>query len=160
MDDVVADFQKYATTLLGKKQTGEKWPQSDWLRLRENERLYRDLEKTKEADELVTYCRQFVTKNNYELMFLTAVPKGNDFYWSFYDKVLWGQKYFSDIPVMFGPYSTDKHVHCRTGDILVDDRSTNINEWRAAGGLAVQHKHGDLENTIKQLENIFKGETK
>ena len=154
MDDVTADFKAYAKRLLGKTQENERWPHEDWIKLRENPRLYRDLEPTPEASALVEYCRYLRDNNGFELKFLSAVPKGNDFHWAFYDKVVWAQKYFPDIPVMFGPFSKDKHVHCQAGDILIDDRTSNCDEWRAAGGFAVQHR-GDLNKTLLTLSQIL-----
>jgi len=154
MDDVVADFKAYARQALGKTQNGEKWPHEDWIRLRDNPRLYRDLEPTAEAAALIEHCRQLRDHHGLDLMFLTAVPKGNDVHWAFYDKVLWAQKYFPDIPVMFGPFSQDKHMHCQPGDILIDDRTSNCQEWQQAGGIAIQHR-GDLVKTIQSLTTIL-----
>ena len=159
MDDVTADFKAYANKTLGKKQDGEKWPYEDWIKLRDNPRLYRDLEPTPEAPALVEYCRYLRDNCGFKLMFLTAVPKGNDIHWAFYDKVLWAQRYFPDIPVMFGPFSKDKHVHCNAEDqdILIDDRTSNCEEWRQAGGFAVQHR-GDLVQTIETLSQLLNKE--
>ena len=156
MDDVIADFRGYATKLLGKVQEGEKWSHEDWIKLRSNERIYRDLDKTTEADELIQFCTEFCNTNSYRMLFLTAVPKGNDVRWAFYDKVLWAQKHYPDIPVMFGPFSKDKQVHCNHGDILIDDRPSNIKEWKESGGIAIQHDYGNVELTIEQLKLIRK----
>jgi hypothetical protein len=54
---------------------------------------------------------------------------------------------------MFGPYSKDKHQHCRPGDILIDDRSSNIEEWQAAGGIAIHHKN--IDTTLQELSKLF-----
>jgi 5'(3')-deoxyribonucleotidase len=86
-------------------------------------------------------------------MFLTAVPKGNDVKWAFYDKVNWATTHYPDIPVMFGPYSHDKHVHCKLGDVLIDDRTSNCEEWRHAGGVAIQHR-GDLDKTLTEIDKL------
>jgi 5'(3')-deoxyribonucleotidase len=86
-------------------------------------------------------------------MFLTAVPKGNDVPWAFYDKVVWVQNYFPDIPVMFGPFSKDKWQHCKPGDILIDDRKSNIAEWQAAGGRPILHE-GNIKSTLAALDYI------
>jgi 5'(3')-deoxyribonucleotidase len=121
--------------------------------LASNARLYRDLVKTSYADELVFQCSKLAKQHNYELKFLTAVPKGNDVPWAFYDKVVWCQNYFPGIPVMFGPFSKDKHVHCCPGDILIDDRKSNIEEWRSSGGLGILHT--DFADTMTQLNHLI-----
>jgi hypothetical protein len=153
MDGVVADFDGYAEVLFGKRPVGERWPKEDWEKLRDQTRLYRDLPKTQEADLLVDACRKFAKDRRVDLFFLTAIPKGNDMHWAFYDKVIWAQIHYPDIPVMFGPYSHDKHLHCTPGDILIDDRTSNINEWTAAGGNGILHK-GDLNKTLSQLNTL------
>ena len=151
MDGVVADFDEYAARTLGVPPSDGIYPDEVWYKLASNQRLYRDLKKTTYADELVAYCKKLCREKQYRLLFLTAIPKGNDVPWAFYDKVIWAQIWFADIPVMFGPYSQDKHVHCKPGDILIDDRESNINEWRIAGGIGILHKY-DVTSTIEQLK--------
>jgi len=153
MDDVIADFKAYAVGVLRKKQDDERWEYPEWVRLRDNPRLYRDLDKTPEADIIVEACKKRCQNNGWNLMFLTAVPKGNDVKWAFYDKVHWAATHYPNIPVMFGPYSHDKHVHCKLGDVLIDDRTSNCEEWRRAGGIAIQHR-GDVEKTLIEISNL------
>ena len=153
MDGVVADFDEYAARTLGIPPSQGIYPNEVWYKLATNSRLYRDLIKTPYADELVFQCSIIAKQQGYELKFLTAVPKGNDVPWAFYDKVLWAQKYFPGIPVMFGPFSKDKYVHCQPGDILIDDRTSNIEEWRVAGGLGILHK--DFNDTLAQLSKLY-----
>jgi hypothetical protein len=73
------------------------------------------------------------------LAFLTAIPDNNSVPYAIYDKVTWADTHFPGIPVFFGPYSSDKQVHCRFNDILIDDRKSNCEEWRSAGGIAHQY---------------------
>lgn len=154
MDDVVADFQRYASEKLSTMtQLGDRWSEKQWKILTENPRLYRDLEKTKDADRLVEFCARFCLERGLELMFLTAVPKDNDVHWAFYDKVLWARERFPDIAVMFGPFSRDKHTHCQSNDILIDDRRSNIDQWISAGGIGILYQ-GDVSKIIKALENL------
>jgi 5'(3')-deoxyribonucleotidase len=151
MDGVVADFNGYASEILNKQQlVHDRWPDEEWNVLKENPRLYRNLKKTKEADTIVAFCKKYCEERQYQLLFLTAVPKANDVPWAFYDKVLWVQEYYPDIPVMFGPYSKDKHTHCILGDILIDDRTSNITEWINAGGIGLLYK-----NNFDVLKNIL-----
>jgi 5'(3')-deoxyribonucleotidase len=153
MDGVVADFDEYAARTLGVPPSQGIYPDEIWYNLASNARLYRDLIKTEYADQLVEECRDLASTKNYEILFLTAVPKGNDVKWSFYDKVLWAQQYFPDIAVMFGPYSKDKWQHCKPGDILIDDRISNIDEWRTAGGIAIHHV--SIDKTLFALQNLY-----
>ena len=152
MDGVVADFDEYAARTLGVPPSSGIYPDEIWYKLASNARLYRDLVKTSYADELVFQCSTISKIRGYSLQFLTAVPKGNDVPWAFYDKVVWAQQHFTGIPVMFGPFSKDKHVHCEPGDILIDDRASNIKEWAAAGGIAIHHK--DLATTLAELSKL------
>lgn len=153
MDGVVADFDEYAARTLGLPPSAGIYPYDKWQKIAANPRLYRDLIKTEYADRLVEECQDLALTKEYEILFLTAVPKGNDVKWSFYDKILWAQKYFPQIPVMFGPYSKDKWRHCQPGDILIDDRQSNIDEWRAAGGIAIHHV--DIDATLYELSKLF-----
>ena len=155
MDDVVADFKEYANRVLRSKQIEERWDQAEWARLKDNPRLYRDLQLTPEADQLVEYCRAVRDQKGWELKFLTAIPGNNDLPWAFYDKMQWADRNFPDIPVMFGPYSNDKYKHCKPSDILIDDRTSNMTEWRAVGGIGIQHR-GDIELTLAELAGIVK----
>ena len=155
MDGVVADFDAYALAVLGAKQAQIRWSDAQWNSLRNNPRMFRDLNKTPEADQLVEVCRLISKQKGYNLLFLTAIPHDNDMPWSFYDKVCWAQQRYPDIPVHFGPYSKDKHLHAKPGDILIDDRASNIREWMEAGGVAILHR-GDLDSTLRELQNITK----
>lgn len=153
MDGVVADFDAYAEKILHARSDDGRWSREMWQSLREHKRMYRDLPKTPEADELVAFCRELCQQRSWDLVFLTAVPKGNDFFWAFQDKMDWVRNYYPDIPVHFGPYSVDKQIHCQPGDILIDDRLSNIQEWTLAGGHAIRHQ-GDLANTLSLLKAL------
>lgn len=153
MDGVVADFDGYAKQVLGLPPSGGTYPDHIWKQLALNHRLYRDLSPTPYAHTLVDFCKDLCQRQGWDLLFLTAVPKGNDMPWAFYDKVIWAQDFFPDIPVHFGPYSHDKHYHCRPGDILIDDRTSNCEEWRSAGGIAIQHL-GDIDKTLQYLREL------
>ena len=153
MDGVVADFNEYAHRTLGVPASQGIYPDDVWQKLAANPRIYRDLVKTAYAHELVRFCIKWCLQKDYEYAFLTAVPKGNDVPWAFNDKVVWAQQNFPGIAVMFGPFSKDKHQHCQPGDILIDDRSSNIEEWRRAGGIGILHT--DYADTVTQLSILF-----
>lgn len=154
MDGVVADFDTYVSRVLDMPLPENRWPKSLWQQITANPRLYSKLPKTAEADGLLEYCRYLRDIANYELFFLTAVPKGNDVHWAFYDKVNWGIKYFPDVPVHFGPFAKNKQEHCMPGDILIDDKLENIKEWCAVGGHGILHR-GHLDETLEALRGII-----
>jgi 5'(3')-deoxyribonucleotidase len=161
MDGVVADWDAGAALILGgplreKLVNGHyKNTAEEWLKIRSHDRMYRDLPLMPHAEQLVALARGYREGLGWKLKFLTAVPNKDDMPWAFSDKVMWAMERFPDIPVMFGPHSTDKYRHCSPGDILVDDRSDNCASWLAAGGLAVHVKSHDIRPAIEELRFDF-----
>jgi hypothetical protein len=140
MDDVVADWHTAAQEFLRMRwhKENERIPQEDWDKIKMNSHFYRELPLKENAHDLVQFCRDAVSNGLAdELRFLSALPRNNDMTWAVWDKVLWAQEHFPGIPVFLGPYSYDKYKHCKPGDILIDDRTSNCEEWIAAGG----HSH-------------------
>ena len=140
MDDVVADWHTAAQDILKLRvvKDSDRIPQAEWDKLKENLRFYRDLPVMAGAHELVDMCKAYIARNpQYTLQFLTALPHDYSMPLAVYDKVHWGDKHFPGIPVTIGPFSYDKWRHCKNaGDILIDDRYSNCEEWEARGGIA------------------------
>ena len=140
MDDVVADWHSRAQEILKLRvvKDSDRIPQEEWDKLKENIRFYRDLPLMEGAHELVDMCKAYIARNpQYTLRFLTALPHDYSVPHASYDKVMWANERFPGIPVMFGIYSYDKWKHCKhPTDVLIDDRTSNCEEWRAAGGQA------------------------
>jgi 5'(3')-deoxyribonucleotidase len=155
MDDVVADWMGEARRLVNRDWNyGERIPDSDWDKVKAKKRFYRDLPIKEGAQELVQFCQNAVANGlAKDLFFLTALPHSDTVQHAAYDKVHWADKNFPNIPVFFGPYSFDKHKHCQTGDILIDDRTSNCEEWQAAGGHA--HVYRTWTNCRPWLENVL-----
>jgi len=154
MDGVVADFDGYAHRTLGiESKPGFRFDQNDWYRLREHsERIYSIIPVLPNAHELIGRLKDLRDQFGFDMRFLTAVPKENDLGWAFWDKMEWACKHFPGIPVWFGPYSVDKQNHCKPGDILIDDRVNNIEQWPEHGILY----QGDHEITLNTVEQILK----
>jgi 5'(3')-deoxyribonucleotidase len=155
MDDVVADWMRTAREMVQRNWNyGERIPDSDWKKLQRDPHFYRNLPKKDGADELVQWCRDYKEKTGCGLYFLTALPHDYTMPHAASDKVWWAHERYPDIPVFFGPFSHDKWRHCKPGDILIDDRTSNCSEWTSAGGLAHIYKQWPecklwLEETLK-----------
>lgn len=162
MDGVLADFEKTAKQIIKPvdgelhKDSQSYWPRDQWEQLLAYPHLYRQLDKMPQADVMVQIARRFRDDLGWNLRALTAIPRRNDIPFVFEDKIDWMRKHYADIPVFFGPYSEDKHRFCQPGDILVDDRLSNIEQWRAASGLAVLVEEDRYSYAIEQLLDLFK----
>jgi 5'(3')-deoxyribonucleotidase len=156
MDGVVADFDTFASNLLGRKIG---WHDSkfdltneEWQMLSSVDRLYYQLPLMPDATKLIDYVKSLSAQFN--VQFLTAVPRRSTMPEAKADKQAWVDKYFPDMKMDIGPFSRDKQKWCKPGDILIDDRPSNIEEWTAAGGIAIYHT-GDVEKTINTLNEII-----
>jgi hypothetical protein len=157
MDDVVADWHSRAQEILKLRvvKDSDRIPQAEWDKLKENLRFYRDLPVMAGAHELVDMCKAYIARNpQYTLRFLSALPHDYSMPFAVYDKVHWGDEHFPGIPVTIGPFSYDKWRHCKNaGDILIDDRVSNCEEWEARGGIA--HIYTTWENCKPWLTTIL-----
>jgi 5'(3')-deoxyribonucleotidase len=155
MDDVVADWMGYARAYLKRPQWeyGQMLPDNEWRRLKDDQRMYSKLKLKPGATDLVNWVTRYCNDNNCGLFFLSAIPHNNDMPWAIQDKVVWGQQHFPHIPVFLGPYSHDKWVRCQAGDILIDDRTSNCEEWERAGGKA--HIYRNWEDCKQWLESTL-----
>jgi len=156
MDDVVADWYGYARDYLKAPlfKDGDLLPDSTWRRLKDDQRMYSKLPIKEGAYELVNWVTTYKSITGCGLYFLSAIPKGNDMPWAPQDKVFWAQEHFPHIPVFLGPYSYEKYMHCREpGDILIDDRNSNCEEWIRAGGRA--HIYRSWPNCKTWLEQTL-----
>ena len=113
--------------------------------------MYAALDKTTDADDLIEYITVYSKLNtDVEVCFLTAVSSKNDVPYAFIDKLAWANKHYPHIPVFFGPFAKNKYQHCKFGDVLIDDRKSNVDEWIAAGGIA--HLYRNWEDCKRWLE--------
>lgn len=50
-----------------------------------------------------------------------------------------------------------KHQYAAPNHILIDDKPSNISEWQAAGGIALEVKDGNIQPVIKALRHLGYG---
>lgn len=56
-------------------------------------------------------------------------------------------------------FTSAKYKHAKDGgkvNVLVDDYGKYLAAWEQAGGIPVKHEDGNTDNTIEQLEKIYK----
>ena len=73
-------------------------------------------------------------------------------------KYLWVQKYLNPQPTDFIVVpAIDKQQFSVTGgiNIIIDDKVSTIEQWRAAGGIGIHHAPGNSQASIEQLRHIL-----
>jgi 5'(3')-deoxyribonucleotidase len=157
MDGVVADFELMAQQILSKDKSlplGYRYSDEEWSMLKSNPRIYRDLPLVDGSKKFVEDILAFAKEHNIDVLFLTANPVRNDIPWAFWDKVNWAMKYFPGIPVWFGPNSVDKQLRSMPGNVLIDDRLSNIEQWNSNGGKAIRFT-GSFDEVFIQLKEYY-----
>ena len=91
----------------------------------------------------------FISKYNPEL--LTSPSRDNT---SRLGKQLWAKHNLDPKPRVIFAYSADKQRYANENSILIDDKPSNIEQWRAAGGIAFRVKNGDNTEAINGLKEL------
>ena len=148
MDGVVADFTTYTTDLLG-----HPFSDDDWDDLPVD--FFLQLPPMVDAHILWSFIKQ------YEPFMLTAVPKesrGPVARRAGKDKSRWMKKHFrhSEDRMRIVLRKNKKNFAVdgrdRRPNVLIDDHTGNIKEWKSAGGIGVHHI--DARSTITKLKKI------
>lgn len=154
MDEVVADWLGMAREIVGHDFTpGVMLPHDQWMKVRAEKRMFAKLAVRPGGHELVEWVTAYAQAHGADLVFLTAIPHSNDVPFAYYDKCMWATKHFPHIPVLFGPHSYEKLYHCKPGDLLIDDRHDNIEQWNSRGGRG--HIYTTWENCKPWLEETL-----
>lgn len=157
MDGVVADFETSIRDIFAAVMQQKQTPTRDsyWQVMRKHQHFYRDLPKMPLADQLMALTQRFEKELGWRRRMLTAIPQRNDLAECFQDKFDWMQQYYPGVRICFGPYSEDKQHHCQPGDILIDDKVSNCEEWRTRGGRALWVERNQYAKTLEELAEIF-----
>lgn len=141
MDGVVADFNLYCGHILGREigWEGRDLSDAEWITLSRISHLYNRLPVILESKYLVRLAQDLSSSYNFNLRFLTAIPRRTSIPEAEQDKRDWINTYFPGIPVEVGPFSKDKQKWCNELDVLVDDKYSNVKEWADRGGISVYH---------------------
>ena len=128
----------------------------EWKMVSEDPHLYLKLPLLDDGTKLVGYCSNLVSR--YNTQFLTALPRLESVPYAREDKIEWAAKYFPGYRVNFGPKSVDKWrwSEPNAGDILIDDRISNIEDWVEKGkGIGIWY-HGNLQKVLASVDEAMK----
>jgi hypothetical protein len=145
-DGVLADFDGYATGLLGmapREFEARHGRGRFWSRIAGHEDFFRKLPLMADARELwdaVAHLRPII---------LTGVPRGG---WAAPQKMRWAAEHFPQAR-MITTMARDKRDHMENpGDVLVDDLPKHRVLWEGAGGLFVHHR--SARTTLRELKAL------
>lgn len=155
MDGVLADFDAFVTKHMGRTFPHSIGPVGDremWNFLSTFPNLYLHLPPTEKCFELWDLANSLCER----VEILTAIPRRDTIPTAREDKILWGQRNFGEhVIVNFGPYSKDKWKHAKCGDVLVDDRRGNIEQWVSLGkGVGILHDISNYQQTKNALIDL------
>lgn len=151
MDGVLVDFDAFK-----KKHLSAEAQDDDsvmWPEIARIPNFYRKLKPTVYARQLWAAIKLVGS----DRCILTAIPRVTTIPTAADDKRLWVTDHRAPIfggerpAVNIGPHSRDKYKHIKyEGDIIIDDRADNIQQWIDAGGIGILHT-GDVDRTILML---------
>ena len=148
MDGVLADFEKGVEDLIGGKFNDDRWYELP-------DDFFLTLEPMPDAQRLW----EFIGK--YDPFVLTAIPRssrGPISKRAANDKARFMKRWFGvDSNRMYPVMRADKMRFAKDGrdgrpNLLIDDHSKNIAQFKSAGGIGVLHT--SASNSIKQLQKI------
>jgi 5'(3')-deoxyribonucleotidase len=145
MDGVVADFNGLFHEITGK------WPHEVtssqlWKTINAHGSYFYSLKMMEDAHVLWEYTKQF------NPTFLTGLPSKQG---SAEQKQRWiAEKFGPEHEVIVLPKKL-KQTYAGPRKVLIDDSTTNIDQWAAAGGDAIYHD-GDAIKTIDKVEELRK----
>lgn len=131
-DGVLADFDAYATAYFGmnpreyERQMGS---ERFWAELEAKGDFYRNLPLMADARQLVDGVRHLSPT------ILTGCPRGN---WAEAQKAAWAAEHFPGVPLVTCR-SSEKRLHARPGDVLIDDWHQHRARWIEMGGVWISH---------------------
>ena len=132
-DRVLADFDTYFVELFDEQPhdyEAKHGAKKFWGDIREADRnFFLNMPLMPDAQFLHDFC------DPYRPIILTGCPHGG---WAEMQKIRWARNVFPNTPMIVCA-ARDKRKYCRSGDILIDDRTKHAALWQEAGGVFVHH---------------------
>lgn len=155
LDGVLADFEAGFKRHTGRDVNSFSSNNEFWKFAQTFDHLYADLPMMHDAPILISGVKQIAREYGFHIEILTALPSLEKMPHVETDKEKWVRK---NCPYGWkfktGPHAVDKQNHAKPGDILIDDKSRNIDQWVTAGGVGIIHT--SATESIKQLKKYCK----
>ncbi len=121
-----------------------------------NNKIFENLPRTVNMDELVSSVRQIADKHGYEIQILSSVHTLSDDQYS--ESVKQKRKWLinngmSDLKTNFVKGRTEKGTYGSEYDILIDDQLTCVQYFNQNGGVGVVHKN--VIDTLTLLQKVI-----
>lgn len=157
MDGVLADFDRGVREILGLKpvrQEDQTDEETDLLfnEMKEADHFYYRLKAVKGSLELFNEIFRQFGRDRVEI--LTGVPNPKrEIVQAEADKIRWVRDYLPEGVVVNTPLRKNKINYCHgPEDILIDDFTRNIKDWKKAGGTAILFQSADqVREDIRKL---------
>lgn len=148
MDGVIADFEKRYKELfkVTPGQTREKKEFHSYFDKFINDNNFATLEMMPGAPVLIEFLRKASVPTH--ILSSTASPEKYDVISK--QKMIWLQTYGITFNPIFVPGKSRKKEYAAPDKLIIDDTKSVIDDWRAAGGVAIWHK--DLQSTLAMLQ--------
>jgi hypothetical protein len=147
MDGVITDFDerfmKYSKGIPPSQYESENGKEAFWdLITKEGVKFWVGMDWMPDGETYWKYIKK------YNPILLSAPSREES---SKLGKRLWVKKNLPGTKLMLA-YAKDKQKEAAPNHILIDDRKSNIDEWRANGGIGILHT--SAASTIKQLQDL------
>lgn len=157
VDDCLSDFTGYVNDILETNyKVGDNMTYAEWEILREShQRMFLDLKPKRDVIKIL-YDKLHDVNFKRKIRLLTAIPDDEHSPWQYAtsDKFRWCAEHLIGIPMFIGPYAWQKHRHCKPGDLLVDDKQSNCEEWERSGGKAFMYRDNNKDLIIWLNQNV------
>jgi hypothetical protein len=150
IDGVIADFDKRFTELagMGPREYEDSFGSEkfwDFIDIKHKIKFFSKMDWMPEGKKLYNFIKQFDHK-------LLSAPSKNDA--SKVGKRIWAKENTPETQLILSP-AYNKKNYADKSNILIDDRESNIQQWKDAGGIGILFKSTDqVIDELKKIMNL------
>ena len=154
MDGILVDFDKKCIEHLGHK-FNENEAGNCWKKINRIENFWVEMDPTPFCHELFEICTTISAIHNVRLHILTGTPSSKT-HEAEVQKAAWIRTH---LPAMKMPNvhfcrSISKYLYANHRAMLIDDRPSNIDAWKNAGGHGILTDHTNIDDILSHLKTL------